>query len=72
MFHFPGLSRKRYLLQFPKGISAYVSRFVTAKGFPIQRSPDQRLLAPPRSVSSLATSFIDFWRQGIHHALLVT
>ena len=27
-------------------------------GFPIQRSPDQRIFAPPRSLSQLITSFI--------------
>ena len=27
-------------------------------GFPIQKSPDQRLFAPPRSLSQLTTSFI--------------
>jgi hypothetical protein len=41
-------------------------------GFPIQKSTDQRLLAPPRSLSQLATSFIASESQGIHHALLVT
>ena len=39
-------------------------------GFPIRISPDHRLLAPPRSFSQLATSFIAYLRQGIHtHAL---
>ncbi len=39
-------------------------------GFPIRKSSDQRLLAPPRGISSLATSFIAWSRQGIHtHAL---
>ena len=35
-------------------------------GFPIRTSPDQRLLATPRSFSQPATSFIGSWRQGIH------
>lgn len=35
-------------------------------GFPIRTSPDQRLLASPRGLSQLATSFIAFWCQGIH------
>ena len=39
-------------------------------GFPIRKSPGHRLLAPNRSLSQLATSFIAFLRQGIHtHAL---
>ncbi len=37
------------------------------QGFPIRRSPDQSLLAAPRSFSQLSTSFIACWRQGIHH-----
>ena len=40
-------------------------------GFPIQRSPDQCLLAAPRSLSQLATSFFSVFCQGIHHAPLV-
>src|SRR5581483_1152080 len=39
-------------------------------GFPIRTSPDYRLLASPRGLSQLATSFIAYLRQGIHtHAL---
>jgi hypothetical protein len=39
-------------------------------GSPIRISPDQRLLAPPRSFSQLATSFFAYLRQGIPtHAL---
>ena len=41
-------------------------------GCPIRKSPDQRLFAPPRSLSQLVTSFIASGSQGIHHALLVT
>lgn len=38
--------------------------------FSIRKSPDHRLLASPRGLSQLATSFIAFLRQGIHtHAL---
>jgi hypothetical protein len=40
-------------------------------GFPIRRSPDLQLFAPPRSLSQLATSFIAFRRQGIHHMPLL-
>ena len=39
-------------------------------GFPIRTSPDHRLLASPRSLSQLDTSFIAYLRLGIHtHAL---
>jgi hypothetical protein len=38
--------------------------------FSIRKSPDHRLLASPRGLSQLATSFIAFLRLGIHtHAL---
>ena len=47
------------------------TRALPRVGFPIRTSPDQSLLAAPRSVSSPATSFIGSWRQGIHHTLLV-
>ena len=40
-------------------------------GCPIRISPDQRLLAAPRSFSQLTTSFIGSQRQGIHRAPLV-
>lgn len=39
-------------------------------GLPIQKSTDQRLLSPPRSLSQSATSFIASIRQGIHQMLL--
>ena len=39
-------------------------------GSPIRKSPDHRLLAPPRDFSQLATSFFAYLRQGIPtHAL---
>ena len=43
----------------------------TSVGFPIRKSPDQCLLAAPRGLSQLATSFIACFCQGIHHAPLV-
>ena len=43
----------------------------TSMGFPIRKSPDQSLLAAPRGLSQLATSFIACWRQGIHRTPLV-
>jgi hypothetical protein len=39
---------------------------MTAGGFPIRRSPDQRLYTAPRGFSQCPTSFIGIWRQGIH------
>ena len=42
----------------------------TAAGYPIRTSPDQRLLAAPRSLSQLATSFIAGQNQGIHRTAL--
>ena len=44
----------------------------TVVGFPIRKSPGQSLLAALRGLSQLATSFIAFFCQGIHHAPLVT
>ena len=39
-------------------------------GFPIRKSPDHSLLAAPRSLSQLITSFFAYLRLGIHtHAL---
>ena len=43
----------------------------TYVGFPIRKSPDQRLCAASRSLSQLATSFIAYICQGIHRAPLV-
>jgi hypothetical protein len=43
----------------------------TSVGFPIRKSPDQSLLAAPRGLSQLATSFFACFCQGIHHAPLV-
>jgi hypothetical protein len=43
-----------------------------AVGCPIRRSTDQRVLAPPRSFSQRATSFLASQRQGIHQMPLLT
>ena len=43
----------------------------TVQGFPIRSSPDQCLLAAPRGLSQLATTFFACFCQGIHHAPLV-
>ena len=44
---------------------------LTGTGFPIRTSPGHWLLAPLRSLSQLATSFIACLRQGIHRTPLV-
>ncbi len=38
---------------------------ISEVGFPIQKSPDQSLLSPPRCLSQSATSFIASYRQDI-------
>jgi hypothetical protein len=50
--------------------SSHDSRCSHRLGSPIRKSPDHGLLASPRGLSQLATSFIAYLRQGIHtHAL---
>ena len=50
--------------------SLHDSRCSHRLGSPIRKSPDHGLLASPRGLSQLATSFIAYLRQGIHtHAL---
>ena len=44
---------------------------INLPGFPIQKSTDRCLLAAPRSLSQLATSFIGVWCHGIHPVLLL-
>ena len=62
MFQFPGFASRPYGFRpgYPKGV-----------GFPIRTSADQRSLASPRGLSQRATSFIAFWRQGIHRTPLL-
>ena len=64
MVHFPGFARTRLCIQ--QAVPA-----CKREGFPIRKSPDQSLLAAPRGLSQLATSFIAFWRQGIHRTPFV-
>ena len=61
MFQFPALA--------PKMIRW---RVFNTPGCPIRKSPDQRLFAPPRSLSQLITSFIASESQGIRHAPFFT
>ena len=46
-------------------------RRVSPPGFPIQKSADHGICAPPRSFSQLITSFIGSWCQGILPALFL-
>ena len=52
-------------------VQMVVHRLITRAGYPIRKSPDLRLIAAPRGVSSLATSFIGPLPQGIHRAPFV-
>jgi hypothetical protein len=57
MFHFTGY--RVSFLNFPiKGASEKNDGVLTPPGYPIRKSPDQRVLAAPRSLSQLITSFI--------------
>jgi hypothetical protein len=58
MFQFAGFASRTYFIQ-----SAMT---LIGPGFPIRRSADQRVLAPPRGFSQRATSFIASRCQGIH------
>ena len=64
MVHFPRFALPLYVFKRQYMSSAHV-------GSPIRKSTDQRMLAPHRSLSQLATSFIAYWHQGIHDALFV-
>ena len=56
----------------PKPHRVQSSPILLGEGFPIREPRDQRLLAPPPSVSPLATPFIACRSQAIHHKLLVS
>ena len=64
MFQFPGLATCGYV--FTAGW-----RVVDLPGFPIRKSPDQSLLAAPRSLSQLSTSFFASDCLGIHRTPFV-
>ena len=57
MFQFPGFASPTY---------GFSRRYPLRVGFPIRKSADQRVLAPPRGLSQRATSFIASQCQGIH------
>ena len=65
MFHFAGLPTYDY--EFIVGFSS-----LKTDGYPIRKSPDQSLLAAPRSLSQPTTSFFDAFRLGIHRMLFLT
>ena len=58
MFQFPGL--------------AWSMTISLLMGYPIRKSTDRRLFAPPRSLSQLITSFFASESQGIPHTPFVT
>ena len=62
MFQFSGLASKGLCIQ-PKD-----GHLFKMPGCPIRKSTDQGLLAAPRGLSQLITSFIACSCQGIHHA----
>ena len=64
MVHFPRFALPSYGFRRQYMSSAHV-------GSPIRKSTDQRMLAPHRSSSQLATSFIASKCQGIHRVPLV-
>ena len=72
MFQFPGFASPSLYIQLGDTLSTSPglpeSRLeeMVKVGFPIRKCPDQRVLAPPRTLSQRATSFIASQRQGIH------
>lgn len=66
MFHFTGFYLRPYFIQ------TEVHPPCGGAGFPIRKSPDQRLLPPPRSLSQVATSFFFNDRLGIPRTPLDT
>ena len=79
MFQFPAFAsypyefRIRYLYRHLETKRAFKTRqiFQVSKvGFPIRKSTDQRVFAPPRGLSQRITSFIACACQGIHQSPL--
>ena len=70
LFSFPAGTK---MFQFPALASCYARcHSFRMTGCPIRKSSDQRLFAPPRSLSQLITSFIASESQGIRHAPFFT
>ena len=65
MFHFTGYCVPRAIY------SRAYDQVLPQPGYPIRTFTDQSVLAAPRDLSQLTTSFIAYWHQGIHHVLLV-
>ena len=81
MFQFPGLACWGLCIQpqhtfqrptKPDPSGSWKPVWKTVKvGFPIRKCPDQRVLAPPRTLSQRATSFFASLCQGIRQKPLV-
>ena len=70
LFSFPAGTK---MFQFPALAPEMIRwRVFNTPGCPIRRFTDQRLFAPPRSLSQLITSFIASESQGIRHAPFFT
>ena len=65
MFHFTRYCSRRAMY------SLGGSRMLLLLGYPIRRCTGQSVFAAIRALSQLVTSFIAYWRQGIHHVLFV-
>ncbi len=64
MFQFPAYPLNKLF------IHSLILGHLPQVGFPIRKSTDRKLFAPPRSLSQLVASFIGSWCQGIHPAPL--
>ena len=70
LFSFPAGTK---MFQFPALAPEMIRwRVFNTPGCPIRKSPDQRLFAPPRSLSQLITSFIASESQRSRHAPFFT
>ena len=65
MFHFTGYC------DVPAMYSQRLDQVLPQSGYPIRKSPGHSVFTALRGLSQLATSFIAYWHQGIHHVLFV-
>lgn len=73
LFYFPGVTEMVQFTPFAlSGLYIQPEVILNGLGFPIRKSSDLRLLAPPRGLSQLTTSFIACVCQGIRHAPLIS